>query len=172
MATVETRPRADVAWWVKQGAIGGLLAGVVFAMFEMIVAALMMGASAFWMPLRMIGAIVLGQRALEPGYALVTAAIVGMLVHLMLPVAYGIVFALLVAYLPVLAASTAILLAAASVYGLLLWLVNFYAIAPLAGWRWFPEQTNPVVQFIAHTVMFGTVLGVYLARAMGQRRGV
>jgi hypothetical protein len=50
----------DLGWWVKQGAIGGIIAGIVFALFEMIAAALMMGADAFVMPLRMIGAIALG----------------------------------------------------------------------------------------------------------------
>ncbi|MCZ7571242.1 MAG: hypothetical protein M5U01_22065 [Ardenticatenaceae bacterium] len=30
--------RRGVGWWVKHGAIGGLIAGIIFAMFEMIVA--------------------------------------------------------------------------------------------------------------------------------------
>ncbi|MFL5802367.1 MAG: hypothetical protein ACJ8CR_11600 [Roseiflexaceae bacterium] len=46
------------------------------------------------MPLRIIGAIALGQQALEPSYALVTAALVGLVVHMTLSIIYGVVFAL------------------------------------------------------------------------------
>ncbi len=132
-------------------------------------AALLNGPAAFFMPLRMIGAIALGEQALQPGYALLTAAIVGLLVHMMLSVVFGIVFALLVATVPALASPSMLLLVAASAYGLVLWLVNFYAIAPAAGWRWFPTKTNPVVQFIAHTFFFGTALGLYLDRVRAHR---
>ncbi len=166
MATMETRQRADTGWWAKQGAIGGIIAGLVFAMFEMVMAALLNGA--FFGPLRMIGAIVLGREALQPSYPLLTAIVVGLVVHMMLSAIYGIVFALIVAAVPALASSPAALIAAASVYGLVLWLVNFYVVAPLADWVWF-TQSNPVVQFIAHTVMFGAVLGVYLERVWKRR---
>ncbi len=167
MATVETRARHDIGWWVKQGAIGGLIAGIVFAMFEMLMAALLQ--EAFFGPLRMIGATVLGRDALQPGYPLATAAVVGMLVHMILSVAYGIVFALVVSYAPTLARTALLLVTAAGLYGLLLWLLNFYAVAPLAGWSWFPNRTNPLVQFVAHTFMFGAVLGLYLDRVTAQR---
>lgn len=54
--------------------------------------------------------------------------------------------------------------------GLALWIVNFYVIAPLFGWTWFPNGTNPVVQFIAHTVFYGTVLGLILDRSLFAHR--
>ncbi len=54
------------------------------------------------------------------------------------------------------------MLIATAVLGLGLWIVNFYVIANLAGWVWFPDKSNPVVQFFAHTVFFGSVLGLYL----------
>jgi hypothetical protein len=44
--------------WVIAGLVGGIIAGIVFAMFEMIVAAIM--GDGFFAPLMMIGAIVLG----------------------------------------------------------------------------------------------------------------
>jgi uncharacterized membrane protein YagU involved in acid resistance len=138
-------------------------------MFEMIVSALMMGMDAFWMPIRMIGAIVLGQAALDPSYSLVTAGLVGIVVHMMLSIIYGLIFGAIVSFIPRLASSTAILLSAASVFGLLLWLVNFYVIAPIA-FPWF-TQSSPVVQFFAHTFFYGTALGIYLNyQASKQRR--
>jgi hypothetical protein len=169
--TQATHAPTDLGWWLKHGAIGGLIAGIVFAMFEMIVAALMMGMSAFWMPMRMIGGIVLGMPALDPSYPLVTAALTGFILHMVLSTLYGVIFGAVVSFIPQLARSTAILVVAASVFGLLLWLVNFFVIAPAAGWTWFPEKTSPLVQFIAHTFFYGTALGVYLNWA-GARRGV
>jgi uncharacterized membrane protein YagU involved in acid resistance len=107
----------DMSDGIKAGALGGFIAGIVFAMFEMIVAALLMGSDAFWMPMRMIGAIVLGEQALLPTYALATAAIVGLVVHMMLSIIFGLVFGGIVALVPALAQSAGTLIVAASVYG-------------------------------------------------------
>ena len=144
--------------------IGGLIAGLIFAMFEMVVAALINGASAFFMPLRMIGAMVLGAEALDPGYSLITAGPAGVLVHVVLSALFGAVFGAAVAAVPSVARSTGALVAAAGLYGLLLWLVNFYVVAPVAGWDWFPNGTDEAVQFVAHVVCFGALLGFYLDR--------
>ena len=147
------------------GAIGGLLVGIIFALFEMAVAAVKMGAlDAAWMPLRMIGATVLGEDALMPGYSLAKAATTGLLVHMLLSAAFGVAFAALLVGVPALRRSTLWLVGAATAYGLLLWPVNFYVIARLAGWDWFPDGADQFWQgFVAHTFVFGTLLGVYLA---------
>jgi len=50
------------------------------------------------------------------------------------------------------------------VFGLALWVVNFYVIGPAAGWTWFAEKTDPVVQTEAHGAFFGIPLGLYLMR--------
>lgn len=77
---------------------------------------------------------------------------------------FGLVFAWL-ARMALRDSGASTLWTAAGIYGLALWIVNFYLIAPAAGWSWFPERTNMVVQFIAHTLLFGMVLGIYLDRA-------
>ncbi|RWP37453.1 hypothetical protein [Mesorhizobium sp.] len=146
----------DIRWGLLQGAVAGIVAGIVFAAFEMAASAFMMGAEAFFMPLRMIGAIALGPEALDPGYPLLTASIAGVVVHLILAIAYGIVFGEIAAMLR----GRAAFIGLGSIFGLALWLVNFYVIAPIA-FPWF-LQASPVVQFIAHTFFFGTVLGWYL----------
>ncbi|MBA3449394.1 MAG: hypothetical protein H0T56_17665 [Pseudaminobacter sp.] len=46
----------DMKWGLRQGAIWGIVAGFLFAAFEMMASAFLMGAGAFFMPLRMIGA--------------------------------------------------------------------------------------------------------------------
>lgn len=147
--------------------VAGVVAGIVFAAFEMLAAALLMGPEAAAMPLRMIGAMVLGAAALEPGYSLATAAMTGVLVHLVLSVVFTGIFAALAP--PMLAASglstTSGSLALAGIaFGIVLWLVNFYLIAPAAGWTWFPERTDPVVQFLAHAFFFGCTAAWMLGR--------
>jgi hypothetical protein len=165
--------RADIGWWLRHGAIGGFVAGIPFALFEMAAAAMMMGAEATTMPLRMIGAIALGADALEPSFPLLTAAGAGIVLHMALSTVYGLAFGVAVGALPVLR-SPGLLIAAGVAYGLALWVVNFFLIAPVAGWKWFPNQTDPIVQIVAHGLIFGAVLGGYLTfarRRVEARRG-
>jgi hypothetical protein len=154
--------RAEVPWALTQGAIGGIVAGIIFALFEMIVTAAMMGAEAFFMPLWMIGAIALGPAALEPSYSLWAAGLAGLVVHMVLAVIYGGAFALVFGGLRSASADVGI----GAVYGFALWLLNFYVIAPQA-FPWFLDA-DPIVQFIAHTFFFGAVLGWTMYRARGR----
>jgi hypothetical protein len=139
----------------------GVLAGLLFALFEMIVAALMQGPSFLFMPLRMIGAIVLGPAALEPTYSLGVAAVTGVLLHLTLSVIFACVFAAAVSP----AWTGGELAMAGMAFGLGLWIVNFYGIASVAGWSWFPQRSDPVTQVVAHAFFFGCPLGWLLARS-------
>lgn len=154
-------------WWVKHGIIGGIVAAIVMMMVEMIIAALM-GMDAFAPP-RMIAGIALGPSAMQPTTPLMTALVVAMMVHFVLSIIYGLIFAAIVANVQALQ-SSAVVIGAATAFGLLLWLLNFYVIAPPAGWVWFPTMANPIQQFLSDTFAFGTVLGVYLERTLATRR--
>jgi hypothetical protein len=158
------RERSEMTNWLVHGVIGGIVAGIIFALFEMIMAAVQMGGEAFFMPLRMMGGILLGQQALAPETSLIVAGAAGVVVHMTLSAAYGAGVALIATIVPQLRSGTLPLVAWASAAGFALWIVNFYVIAPIAGWNWFPDGTDPVVQFVAHTFFFGTVLGIYLDR--------
>jgi hypothetical protein len=148
--------QSDMKWGLQQGAVAGVVAGIVFAAFEMLASAFMMGPEAFFMPLRMIGAIALGPEALEPGYSLLTAGVAGVVVHMILAVIYGLIFGAIATMLQ----GPGAFIGLGSLFGLALWLVNFYVIAPTT-FPWFLDA-NPVVQFIAHTFFFGAVLGLWL----------
>ncbi len=167
MSTMRLDARSGAGSWVFTGAVMGIVAGIAFAMFEMIVAQIM--GDGFFMPLRMIGAIVLGQGALEPSYTLATAAIAGVVVHMVLSAIYGAVFGAVASAVGVLRANRGVLVGVATVFGLLLWLVNFYVIAPML-FPWF-LMANPVVQFAAHTFFYGTALGLLLGGAWRNDRG-
>jgi len=76
------RSESHLTGWLKHGLIGGIVAGIVFAAFEMVIAAILYGPSAFFMPLRMIGGIAIGQQALDPGTSLLAAGSAGLVVHM------------------------------------------------------------------------------------------
>ncbi len=150
--------------WVRTGLIGGVVAGIVFAMFEMIMAVVLNGGDAFFMPLRMIGAIGLGMSALDPASSLVAAGGAGLVIHMMLSAMYGLVVAGVIARVGSLSRSTASVLVVSSIAGFALWIINFFVLARIFGWTWFPDTQNVAVQLVAHTMMFGTVLGLLLDR--------
>jgi signal transduction histidine kinase len=145
----------------------GLLAGVVFMVFEMVVAGIM--DSNPFAPPRMISAIALGQEALPmmPMIGLGIALPVAMLIHFVLSAIYGGVFGAIAANVQILQNRLA-LIGAATIFGVLLWIVNFYIIAPVA-FPWF-LMANQVVQFVAHTFFFGSAVGLLLAWARQERR--
>ena len=161
-STTLTATRSRSLAWVLAGAVAGMVAGIVFAMFEMVMAAVMNGADAFFMPLRMIGAIGLGKGALDPSSPLLTAAAAGLVIHMVLSMMYGVGVAAVLRFVPSLARSNGSILAVASAAGFLLWFVNFHLLARTLGWAWFPDGTNAAVQIVAHTVFFGSVLGLGL----------
>jgi uncharacterized membrane protein YagU involved in acid resistance len=148
--------RSEVPWALRTGVIGGIVAGIIFAAFEMMASAAMMGLDAFFMPLRMIGAILVGPGALEPSYSIWTAGTAGLVVHMVLSMVYGVVFAMILGGLR--SATWDVALGAA--YGFALWIINFYLIAPQA-FPWFLDA-NPVIQFIAHSFFFGAALGWFV----------
>jgi len=148
----------EMPWVLGQGAVAGVVAGLTFAAYALIASAAIEWGGAF-MPLRMTGAILLGRDALEYGYPLLSASTAGLALHLVLSLAYGMVFALVANGLR----SPMWDITLGSAFGLSVWLINFYVVAPIA-FPWFLEL-NPIVQFIGHTFFFGTVLGVCVWRS-------
>jgi hypothetical protein len=155
----------DLPGWLLQGMIGGVIAGALFAAFEMLAELAIVGtADAFWMPLRMIGAIGIGPEALDPTYSLVEAGVVGLGIHIVLSAAFGTIFGGVLYALWSAARHPATLFLAAAAGGLLLWLINFYVIAPAAGWDWFPDGTRDWSQAAGH-ILFGLLVAAYLSWA-------
>ena len=167
--------------WIGKAMLLGFVAGLVFIVFEVAVATVV-GASPLDSlgPLKMIGAILLGQGALQEvssplpefGKGLLlrlgnplSVAGVGVLMHLLLSAFYGGTFGVATWLLRPLSRSRVALVASATTFGILLWLVNFYVISPFA-FPWF-TMANPIVQFLAHAFFFGTILGLLLAWMAG-----
>ena len=163
-ATVNATTTTATSAWVRAGIVGGIIAGIVFAMFEMIMAVVLNGTEAFFMPLRMIGAIGVGTSALDPASSLLTAGGAGLVIHMALSMMYGLAVAAVLALAPGLSRTTFSTVAVASLAGFGLWILNFFILAGIFGWTWFPDAQNIAVQFVAHTVMFGSVLGLVIDR--------
>jgi len=154
----------DLGRALKHGTVGGVIAGLLFPMFEMAMAAVQ-GESPF-APLRMIGGIALGEQALDPSFSLLVAGAAGVAVHMVLSIVHGAVFGAVAAFVPVIVRSVSVAAVAGAAWGTVLWLVNFYVAAPIFGWAWFPQMTDPLVQFVAHAGFFGVPLGLYVAWAL------
>ena len=111
----------------KVGSGFGLIAGVVFALME-VVGAVLMGNPPL-MPLRMFASVLLGQSALEAA-SLGTAVLVGTVVHLGLSALYGLIYGLINARLSAETQTNWGRQAGLGLlFGAMLWLVNFQIIA-------------------------------------------
>lgn len=148
---------------VKEGIGFGLLAGIIFAVAE-VIAAVAMGMPALE-PFRMFASVLFGAGALEfgPGAALIAGAII----HLILAAIFGVIYGLINTRLPLEAHTNwGSQIVLGLVYGAALWLVTFQIIARIA-YPWFLE-TNQLAQFLLHAIFFGLPLG--LLYATGERR--
>lgn len=159
---LKANPELDV--WLGRGMLLGFAAGGVFIVFE-VAAATILGPGPLGPP-RMIGGILLGPGALQPLATPAFVALAGLAIHFLLSALYGGVFGAIVWLVRPLRSNRALLVGAATAFGLLLWAVNFYLISPVA-FPWF-GMANPVVQFIAHTIFFGVALGLLFAGRTGQ----
>ncbi len=152
----------DVLSVFRQGAIGGVVAGVIFAVAE-VIAAVLQGQPA-WAPLQLIAAVALGERALSEAALTPHVVAVALGVHALLSIGYGIILA--VVGMATFASGTSVwgMTLTGMAFGFALWLVNFFIIAPLV-FPWF-TAVDQAVQFVLHVFFFGAPLGFYLGRRL------
>lgn len=136
-----------------------MVSGVVFAGITMWFASTMPDGTAE-MPLRMMSTIVQGSGAMEAG---TTSVGLGVAVHLVLSVLFGIVFALVV---PALQTNGTVALAG-TVYGLVLYVVDFLVLAPLIFTVF--QAANQPFEVLAH-IVFGTLLSFFFYGSGARQR--
>jgi hypothetical protein len=144
----------------RLGAEGGIVAGTTFILFQMVAAGLSKGALV--VPLQMIAAMPFGRDVLSAWYPTFAPIVIALGIHLILSVLYGVLFTRVLAAYAVRPKSLLRLLILGALFGTGLWLTNYYLIAPVFGWYWFPLGTSAWVQMIAHGVFFGMALGGYV----------
>ena len=157
--------RSGLGAWAGIGALMGIFAGLVFALFQVFMATTALGPLPSELIVMVEGVAYGGVPAPTSAPAIAAPAIaIAVLVHLVLSAVYGAIFGAVAPKVRALRDDRRALIGAATVFGLLIWIVNFFVVAPVA-FPWFAE-TNQVVQFFAHTLFYGTVLGVLLAVTM------
>jgi uncharacterized membrane protein YagU involved in acid resistance len=138
----------SVSW--KSAIWAGVIAGVVFMMMEMGLVALTGGSP--WGPPRMIAAMAMGRDVLPPPASFdAVIMIIAMGIHIVLSIVLAIVFAFLAARLGM---GMAVL--AGAVFGLVIYLVNFYGFTAL--FPWFAMARN-MISIVSH-IAFGVVLAL------------
>ncbi len=157
-----TGARVDTGTWAGTGIIGGIVAGIAMAMVAMVWMAL--AGQGFWKPMDVIASILLGKSAIQAGFQVVPE-LLGMMIHLVLSAAFGLVFAFVVART---SWSSGAIVGAALAYGLLLWIVNVVIIDTLfipAGLSLAPTPLMVVVHLV-----YGLVLGLIAAPKLSKGR--
>ncbi len=135
------------------GAIAGLIGGITMAMVTMMLTG-MMGMGIWAMP-KMIGGLALGPQAVMTGGVAVIVA--GLMIHMMLSVMFGLVYAMIVNVV------TRELWLTGLTLGIALWLVNFYAVGavwPAAAMM----QKEPLALAALSHLVFGTVTALVASR--------
>lgn len=158
---VSQAEEAKTPHW-KAAVWSGLIAGVVFLVLEMLLVSLVAGDSP-WAPVRMMAAILLGQGVLPPPATFdLGIAAAAMLVHFTLAIVYGLILSLLVFRL-----ETGPALLIGALFGLGLYVVNFYGFT--AVFPWFAMARN-WMSVLAHAVFGLTAAWAYKELARRETR--
>ena len=137
-----------------------VIAALVFATLDIGLGWALRGISP-WVPLRMMGAIVLGPAALSsPDTFDARIVVVAILLHLVLSIVYGTYLALVIPRV-----DTAMGILVGGFYGLALYYINFYGFNAFS--PWFVDHRD-WLSIVAHCV-FGAVLA-YAYTALNSRR--
>ncbi|HUF52963.1 MAG TPA: hypothetical protein VMR52_04215 [Dehalococcoidia bacterium] len=138
-------------------AVAGMLAGMMMAMFSMVVAEI--DGYGFWAPPRAITAVFFGAENLGSGFE-ADAVIGGVAIHMVLSMMFGIGFALMLAPRQKVNAVVQVMIGMA--LGTVLWAVNTYVVAPVFEGNLFDEAMADWTWIAAH-VIFGAALAMIYA---------
>ena len=137
---------------LRPGAMAGLIAGIVMAMWAMIVAAVV--GAGLLAPPQMIAEPFFGP--FQMGTFNAAAFIVGLIVHMMFSIVFGIIFARIWQGI---AQGGMVALLGGMIYGVLIWVVMSYVVGPIVGSH--IAQEIPVWAWLVAHLMFGVILGAW-----------
>ncbi|HEX5690852.1 MAG TPA: DUF6789 family protein [Roseiflexaceae bacterium] len=149
----EASPLPDVVG--LGGAIAGLIGGLSMALVGAIISASIGGD--IWLESKQIAAIVYGSAAAaQPGFE-AGPVLVGTLLHLLISTVLGALFGIVTRRIFHLTSEFGTLLMAGLIYGMLIWLVGYFAVLP---------AINPLLRetyapaFIVQHLVYGAVTGL------------
>lgn len=145
----------------KEGIGFGVVAGIIFAVVEVIGAAMMNNPPL--MPFRMFASVLIGEAAME-STPIGTAVLVGSLAHIALSAAFGLVYGIINAGFSTETQTNWTRQGAIGLlFGAILWFVNFQIIARIV-YPWF-LMSPQLLQALMHALFFGLPLGLMYAGA-------
>jgi hypothetical protein len=142
--------------------LGGALAGLIGGMAMALVAALisLVERQDIWREAKAIASVVLGAQALaQDGFAAVPV-LIGTLIHLIISMLLGALFAIVTRRWLQLPSDFGIPLLAGLSYGLLVWLIAYFVVLPVVD-VWLLESYAPA--FIVQHIVYGSVTGLCYA---------
>jgi hypothetical protein len=148
MATTRGR---DIGAAILAGALAGVIAGLVLAIL-MTLLGVANGVDP-WVAAKTAGAPFLGERAIESGFD-GPALLVGVLTHLAVSAGWGAAFGLVFMGLP-----TGMTVAAGLAWGVVVWIVMYYIVLPLAGLAALARGAPMAMAVLDHLV-FGLALAL------------
>ena len=137
------------------GAVAGLIGGLVMALVGAVISASLGGD--IWLEAKQIAAVVYGPAAAAQSVFAAGPVLVGSLLHLLVSTALGAVFGIVTRRIFHLTSEFGTPLMAGLIYGLLIWLVDYFVVLPLI---------NPLLRetyapaFIIQHLVYGAVTGL------------
>lgn len=156
----DSTPFALTSTAVVHAAVAGIIAGIVMAMFAMMVA--LVAGNGFWAPPRAIAAEFLGTQHAGSGFA-IGPVVGGMMIHMMLSAGFGVGFGVAVG-LVARGASQLVLLVLGMMAGIVLWVGSTYIVAPALNGAELITTATPAWAWFAAHAMFGVALGLVYDR--------
>jgi hypothetical protein len=145
---------------VRTGVIGGLIGSIAMAMVMMVVTAVKgMG---LFKPLYLIAATFHQPWAMQTGFAL-GPALVGVMLHMMLSIIFGLVFVVGLAMVARSAVGSSQWIIAGMAWGVIVLLVNQYIVLPIVDPAMATATSGLLFWWVVAHLMFGLVLGAVAA---------
>ncbi|MBW3589308.1 MAG: hypothetical protein KY429_07805 [Actinobacteria bacterium] len=151
---------------ITRGIVGGLVGGIVMAMFAMIAGATYLG-TGFFTPMYHIAAFLIGPEEMKSSmdggtfYFSAGPAALGMMIHMVTAIGWGVLFALLVSRIRIGGASLILL---GAIYGLAVMAFMSFIALPIIGQGDMPTMVGWPTFSIEH-VLYGATLGAWLGLA-------
>ena len=121
--------RRDAWELATHGARAGLLAGLALGLTEILASVVLRGDP--WLPFDFAAAIVVGPEALSPGFPVAASVILGIVIHLLLSMVFGVAFLTALALMFQLSARPWLILLYGLLFGVTVWEVDFLAVLPV-----------------------------------------
>jgi len=148
---------------VSHGTLAGLIAGLGLGFVAIVASTLLRGDP--WLPFDFATAIVVGPEALAPTFPVAASLALGMVIHTLLSVLFGVTFLGALALTFQLSARPGLLLVYGVVFALAVWEVNFMAVLPVIapGLRGRIDLATQLWNgLLSYSFIYGPLLAVYV----------